>query len=115
MPQSVLVKCCDRKSSESLCPFEDSQENSGLLKRFTDKLAWVEGNVKDFVALENLSSTLEVSALLLALAESKTTTVLQIIVNSNDIAVMYQFVDNFKHDFMMLKVGHDYCMFMAPF
>eukprot|EP00794_Sanderia_malayensis_P012957 gene12957-14287_t len=122
IPKSILLKCRDRKISDSSLPdvFEeisDEEEKSvRMRKRFTDQLAWVRENGKDFVAMESLKSALEVAALLQVLSENKATTVMQLKVNCNDvITVSYHFLDNFKQEFMMLKVSSGYCMFMAPF
>ena len=94
--------------------YEESERN--LRTKYTEQLTWFKDNGRDFVALETMKTLNEVSALLCVLAESKSPTLIRLRVNCNQmIMASYQFLDKFKQEFMMLKVGGDYCMFMAPF
>ncbi|XP_065052088.1 uncharacterized protein LOC135681499 isoform X2 [Rhopilema esculentum] len=120
MPHSILLKCTDKQDPSQECCMSEVISIEGteekLKQKFGEQLSWVKENGQDFVALETLKTTSEISALLCVLAESKSPTLIQLKVNcSETITVSYHFLEKFRQEFMMLKVNDNYCMFMAPF
>ena len=112
-PNSILLKYTEKQLEKS-DSFEENETK--LRQKYAEQLAWVRENGSDFVALESMKSVDEISALLFAMAENKSPTLLQLRMSCNEtITVSYQFLDKFKQEFMMLKVCEGYYMFMAPF
>ena len=88
----------------------------GLKERLMDQIDWVKEQGEDYVALETLDSIEEIILLLGVFMSSKTPAALGFKINHNStITVSYQFLHNFKNDFMMLKVDDKYCVFISPF
>eukprot|EP00794_Sanderia_malayensis_P017625 gene17625-19379_t len=127
IPNSVLLQITPRKSSSLQESFSEDDDvfaaasESGrnmeqLRKRFVDQISWVKERGDDYVALETLDSVDEIMILLRIFLNLKTPAALGFKVNHNQtITVSYQFLKNFNKDFMMLKVGENYRVFMSPF
>ena len=98
---------------------EDVFENETISKlkdRLADQMNWMKTQGEDCVALETLCSIQEIIAMVQVFLRSKTPAELKFKVNHDStVTVSYQFLHDFKNDFMMLKVRDKYCMFMSPF
>ena len=92
------------------------KENVILKDRFQSQLKWFKDSGTDFIAMETLTDTDELAALLNAILECKSPTAIEIEINDvKTVTVSYQSVTNFKQEFMMLKLKSDYCLFLEPF
>ncbi len=121
VPNSILLEVKRRKSSlcESISEDDEVFINSKLQKlkeKFKDQINWVKERGEDYVALETLDNIQELIAFLRIFLTLKTPAVLGFKINHDrSITVSYQFLNNFKKDFMMLKIGDNYRVFMSPF
>lgn len=120
LPNSILLPL----RSDTLGEFEEEVLDSVFVdekicdfrNRLIDQMNWMKTQGNDCVALETLSSITELVMLVRVFLKSKTPAALEFKVNHNaTITVSYQFLNDFKNDFMMLKVHDKYCMFMSPF
>ena len=86
------------------------------MSKFKGQIEWVRDKGNDFVAMETLTSILEVTALFRAILDIKIPIAIGVKVGKDTrITVSYQFVDDFKQEYMMLRLNSDYCFFMPPF
>ncbi|XP_065052151.1 uncharacterized protein LOC135681541 isoform X2 [Rhopilema esculentum] len=119
-PHSVLLKAAtkprdlDKNSVESTSSISD--EERYLKEKYTAQIRGFCEADSDYVYMETLRSVTETCALLEAIIENKFPTVIDIEVNQDSsLTLCYQAINDFKQDFMMLKLDSDYCLFLAPF
>ena len=121
IPQSIIIPLRRKSSlSEGCCTSEDEcfKVKPSIAKeaRLLDQLHWMKTQGDDCVALENLKDIPEVVKFLRVLTGFTTPAALEFKLNqSGTITISYQFLHNFKNDYMMLKVKDNYCMFLSPF
>jgi len=119
-PHSVLLKAAtkpkdlDRNSTESISSL--TEEERCLKEKYTAQIKEINNSDDDYVYMETLQSISQASAIIEAIIENKVPTVIDIELNNDcSMTFCYQAINNFKQEFMMLKLKSDYCLFLAPF
>jgi len=83
---------------------------------YTEQLEWLERNFNDYVNTECISTLAEVELLLESLIKSHTCILVTIETNNKGkLHVSYQFLNNFKNEYMIFPVKKDYCILMKTF
>lgn len=83
---------------------------------YTEQLEWLERNFNDYVNTECVSTLAEVELLLESLIKSHTCILVTIETNNKgELHVSYQFLNNFKNEYMIFPVKKDYCILMKTF
>ena len=119
-PHSVLLKAAtkprdlDRNSVESISSL--SEEERFLKEKYAAQIKEINDSDDDYVYMETLRTISQASAIIEAIIDNKVPTVIDIELNKdNSMTFCYQAINNFKQEFMMLKLKSDYCLFLAPF
>lgn len=96
---------------------EISDKEKQYEKQYETQMKWVAMQDKhDYVAMEQLKTTEEFEVLLKVLMNCKSPTLMQIKLNKDDsFTVVYQFIENFRQEYMLLMIGTKYCLFLEPF
>jgi len=106
---------CDEQSSND----ESTAEcNSAELERkFENFMKWVNQTKQDYVVMETVNSLKEFPIFFKVLERYTSPTLLQI--KSNEIdgtwTLVCQPLENFKKDYMVLRIGLKYCLCLEPF
>ena len=86
-----------------------------LQTKFEDQINWVTKD-QDFVSMETLKSLDEFEILLEVVHKCGYPIALTVRQNNDrTYTVLYQFVETFRQEFMMLRVGGTHCLFLNPF
>lgn len=88
---------------------------SALQQKYQDQINWLlEGH--DIVSMETLKSLDEFEVLLDVILKCRCPIALSLGLNSdNTYTVLYQLLDTFRRDYMIVRVGETHCLFMNPF
>lgn len=87
-----------------------------MKEKFAKQIKGISDADDDYVYMETLRDISQVSAIIEAILENKVPTVIDIELNKDSsMTFCYQAINNFKQEFMMLKLKSDYCLFLAPF
>jgi len=116
--RSVLLEMSDEVEEnyefESSC--EDNEKYNELERKFENFMKWVNQAKQDYVAMETVNSIDEFQILFKLLEKYTSPTLLQIKPNSNGTwTVVCQPLEDFKKDFMVLRIGLKYCLCLEPF
>ena len=98
----------------------DNDNNSNiqeLEEKFENFMKWVNQAKQDYVAMETVNSLDEFPVLFRLLEKYTSPTLLQIKANSTNgtWTVVCQPLEDFKKEFMVLRIGLKYCLCLEPF
>ena len=93
-----------------------TEEERFLREKYAAQIKGISDGDDDYVYMETLQNISQVSAIIEAIIENKVPTVIDIELNKDSsMTFCYQAINNFKQEFMMLRLKSDYCLFLAPF
>lgn len=80
------------------------------------EIEWVKKHCSDYINTETVTSCGELQALMNILTKMTTAVLVTLkIVNSKEITVTYQFMEQFKRNYMFVKISSGYAMLMKAF
>lgn len=113
--RSVLLEMSDEIDTVD-DTFKSTVNYNELEKKFENFMTWVNQAKQDYVAMETINSIEEFQILFKLLEKYTSPTLLQIKLNSNGTwTVVCQPLEDFKKDYMVLRIGLKYCLCLEPF
>lgn len=114
--RSVLLEMSDEVEVRNKCVASGDEKNSELERKFENFMKWVNQAKQDYVAMETVNSIEEFQILFNLLEIYTSPTLLQIKLNTNGTwTVVCQPLEDFKKDYMVLRIGKKYCLCLEPF
>lgn len=119
--RSVLLELSQENNKERECFLRTGARTettrSEKERQYETQMKWVGMQDKhDYVAMEKLKTTEDFEVLLRVLMNCKSPTLVQIKLNKDDsFTVIYQFIEDFRQEYMLLMIGTKYCLFLEPF
>ena len=115
--RSVLLEMSDEIEEVDNIQLEPSTNKYiELEKKFENFMKWLNQAKQDYVAMETVNSIEEFQILFKLLEKYTSPTLLQIKLNVNGTwTVVCQPLEDFKKEYMVLRIGMKYCLCLEPF
>ena len=122
--RSVLLEMSDeiieedyRMDKETTATRHGNNKDKELEEKFENFMKWVNQAKQDYVAMETVNSLEEFPVLFKLLEKYTSPTLLQIKANTANgtWTVVCQPLEDFKNEFMVLRIGLKYCLCLEPF